>query len=860
MKKPKILTEKIAERFLKDKDSVDLSEFTSIEDAAAQVLAKHKGELCLNKLESISVEAAISLAKVELVTGEFNFIQLDSLSLTPEVAAKLAEYRGDQLSFHCASVDLSTIQAFRPFEGQLWLGKLTQLNDEMAAELASRSGGAYLDGLTVYNADSGTCQLAQSLCKWNQNRSFFGSWLGLRGAREIAPEVMDIFAKFDGEKILASEEIVKQLQALRLASVKATIREASLRQPEEWQNARIVLSKPPLKPLKGRNAERTSAKDASWWLPKKVCSWFVQRLDDAHKTSVGGAGYGSGKSAYISPEAAMLLREKADAWLWLMESEVKAAKAQERVRINSLATLKAPKQFKDGKVFLPTPKKPLARSFCSKPDFNGEDYQSVLHYYNYLPKEHVCSIEDPNGYPAKAMSPEAADLYRGHRAFWEAKHAESKAQAKVATQVRKQEAENRVEKAAKTAGLSRKELDAKLERLSELVAQGNLKLVADMISGFGEPWLYEALLAGASITTEGDLKPGKVLKRFKEHDKTIFLLAVAFMPDHIDVDVSINRNSSIRVEVDRENLELFTEQVLSRIPNLEPRSVSFCEVKNLSPGTAKFLCKWSGEISLSLTGLSDDAALALAGHKGSLRLTGFRKLTDVAAEAFSKHTGFLLLNIKVLTEHQASLLAKNCGELVLLELRNPTAETITALAAHAGSCSIGLKSLSDEVAGALALFRGDLTLPCRQLSPSAAKSLAQKSGPLSLSSLESLDLEVAGYLSKLSGPLSIGRDWYGCETSSEAIEALVKTLSGGDLNFAPCKLADTTCEALADFAGDVSFIDYVYGNITEMTEKGALSLAKRKSLRVSRTKIPKAARKILEKHGSWTDQTWTRKY
>ena len=35
----KILTKEIAEQFLKDEDSVDLTEFTSIEDAAAEILS-----------------------------------------------------------------------------------------------------------------------------------------------------------------------------------------------------------------------------------------------------------------------------------------------------------------------------------------------------------------------------------------------------------------------------------------------------------------------------------------------------------------------------------------------------------------------------------------------------------------------------------------------------------------------------------------------------------------------------------------------------------------------------------------------------------------------------------------------------
>jgi len=55
-----------------------------------------KGQLALNGVKNLSVPAAISLAKIKPVPGEFNSIRLKSLSLTPEIAAALAKYQGDQ--------------------------------------------------------------------------------------------------------------------------------------------------------------------------------------------------------------------------------------------------------------------------------------------------------------------------------------------------------------------------------------------------------------------------------------------------------------------------------------------------------------------------------------------------------------------------------------------------------------------------------------------------------------------------------------------------------------------------------------------------------------------------------------------
>jgi len=45
MSDEKILTKEIAEQFLADDESVDLSEFTAIEDGAAEVLSKFGGKL-----------------------------------------------------------------------------------------------------------------------------------------------------------------------------------------------------------------------------------------------------------------------------------------------------------------------------------------------------------------------------------------------------------------------------------------------------------------------------------------------------------------------------------------------------------------------------------------------------------------------------------------------------------------------------------------------------------------------------------------------------------------------------------------------------------------------------------------------
>ena len=760
----------------------DFEKYDGITDAAAASLGQMKGNLRLSGLKSLSVRAAASLANVEPLKGEFNWIQLDSLSLTPEIAAGLARYRGDQLVFCCPSIDLETIKAFRPFKGQLWLGEVTHLDDEMAAELTIRSGGAYLDAVEEFKATPGYLQLAKSLCKWNQS-----SWLGLRGAKTISTEALEIFATFNGVEILVSPEILKELKAQRRAKWKNSSGIKQPNPPPEWQGDRIVLSQGPANPLKGRKAERLppSLLRISWWISQKIRSWFVQKLDAAHKTSV--TTYDTGTC--ISPEAAKLLREHDKAWLWLMESKIRGAKEKEASSLKSLARIKPPKQFINGKVSLPQPNRPVAKANCWKADFEEENYQSVLHYYSYLPENHVGSITDPNGFPAKAMSPEAADLYRQHRAFWEAKYAESKAQAKATNKAtnkaRTQVVKERLEKAAATAGLSKAELEAKLDRLAALAEQEDLKLIADMVAGFGDPWLYQALLAGASITPKGDLKPGKVLKRFNKQAEFIMLLAVAYMPKGVEVDPSIRRKAPIAFKVHSANVDVVAETIAPRLSRLKP-DVWLWDLKILLPLTAQFLAQLKGNLDLgALTSLSDAAAQALAQLKGDLDLGALTSLSDAAAQALAQHKGDLDLG-------------------ALTSLNDAAAR---ALGCHVGNLKVGIKDLTASIAEGLAATRGDLELPnLKTITPAAAAALASHSGLLTLGddnfyhkTVFELGSKAAKCLASHVGPLALPSLKRIDAETALALSELNHYISADDLEEFPLGVGGTRfCERLAE--------------------------------------------------------------
>ena len=76
MSDEKVLTKEIAEQFLEDEDSVDLSEFTAIEDEAAESLSSYKGgELSLYGLTSLSEAGAACLAK-----GKFSELLLGTVT------------------------------------------------------------------------------------------------------------------------------------------------------------------------------------------------------------------------------------------------------------------------------------------------------------------------------------------------------------------------------------------------------------------------------------------------------------------------------------------------------------------------------------------------------------------------------------------------------------------------------------------------------------------------------------------------------------------------------------------------------------------------------------------------------------
>lgn len=154
----KILAKEIAEQFLEDNGSVDLGEFDSLENSAAEVLAGyHDGELYLNGLRSLSKSSAQHLSFPE------GFLHLNGLTDLSLAAGRALGERQYALSLNGLK-NLSDELAESLVQNQqiLCLNGLTSVNDFVAKVLSSHGGGdgaLFLDGIEIIN-DAAAGQLA----------------------------------------------------------------------------------------------------------------------------------------------------------------------------------------------------------------------------------------------------------------------------------------------------------------------------------------------------------------------------------------------------------------------------------------------------------------------------------------------------------------------------------------------------------------------------------------------------------------------------------------------------------------------------------------------------------------------------
>ena len=152
----KRLTKEIAEQFLADEDSVDVSEFKVIEDAAAEILVQYEGDtLELAGVTALSDRAAESLSHYN------GWLTLESLTSLPDtkghtrLAFHLGVMYGDSNSdgreLELNGLDYLSDEAanyFQDIRANLELNSLTNLTDDVALFLSCQIGDLSLNGVT----------------------------------------------------------------------------------------------------------------------------------------------------------------------------------------------------------------------------------------------------------------------------------------------------------------------------------------------------------------------------------------------------------------------------------------------------------------------------------------------------------------------------------------------------------------------------------------------------------------------------------------------------------------------------------------------------------------------------------------
>jgi hypothetical protein len=154
-------------------------QFDTIDDAAAEALAKHEGELSLNGLTQLSDAAAKALAK-----HQGNDLFLDGLAQLGDAAAKaLAKHRGSLYLNGLTQLSDAAAKALANHQGRfLSLGGLTQISDAAAKALAKHQGRFLsLGGLTQISDVT-----AEALAKRQSGLSLHG----LRQFSEAAAEML----------------------------------------------------------------------------------------------------------------------------------------------------------------------------------------------------------------------------------------------------------------------------------------------------------------------------------------------------------------------------------------------------------------------------------------------------------------------------------------------------------------------------------------------------------------------------------------------------------------------------------------------------------------------------------------------
>ena len=199
-----VLTLALAEQFLEDKASVNLLDYYTIEDEAAETLCKAKDTLWLDGLTRLTDASAASLSKSDF---EISLGGLTTISDT--AAAALAKHRVE-LYLGITSLSDAAAAALAKSESVLIFSVLPMLSDTAAEALANHSGELFLGIVELTDA------VAAALAK-HRGRLVFSR------LSELSDNTAKALAKTDGPLIFHSVKELSDTAAAALSTHKGEI-------------------------------------------------------------------------------------------------------------------------------------------------------------------------------------------------------------------------------------------------------------------------------------------------------------------------------------------------------------------------------------------------------------------------------------------------------------------------------------------------------------------------------------------------------------------------------------------------------------------------------------------------------------
>ena len=132
------LTSQVATKFLED-ESVDLCDFNSIDEKAAEMLSRHEGVLNLSGLNSMAENIAKHLSEHQ------GFLNLSGLRVLHENVAKLlVKHVGDLALSGVEELSAETSKHFCSFESTLIFSGLQKISEAVAENLSGIKGSLFL--------------------------------------------------------------------------------------------------------------------------------------------------------------------------------------------------------------------------------------------------------------------------------------------------------------------------------------------------------------------------------------------------------------------------------------------------------------------------------------------------------------------------------------------------------------------------------------------------------------------------------------------------------------------------------------------------------------------------------------------